>query len=78
MRSIASGRFRQSEAFRLSALCAPLGLLVASPSLAQHQPVRCAPFVRLTETLPANKMTIDSTQAKIGRSIKNRANMKVL
>lgn len=64
MRPIASGRFRQSEAWRLAALCAPLGLLVASPALAQQQTVRFAPFVRITETLTDNAGLRNDREAK--------------
>lgn len=54
MRAPASGRSRQSDAWRLAVLCAPLGLMAASPVLAQQQTVRLASFVRLTETITDN------------------------
>lgn len=55
MRTPASGRSRrQSDAWRLAALCAPLGLMAASPVLAQQQTFRVAPFFRVTETITDN------------------------
>ena len=55
MRTPASGRSRrQSDAWRLAALCAPLGLMAASPALAQQQAFRVAPFFRVTETITDN------------------------
>ncbi|MBL8434919.1 MAG: TIGR03016 family PEP-CTERM system-associated outer membrane protein [Zoogloea sp.] len=64
MRVRASGRSRQSDAWRLAALCAPLGLLVAAPALAQQQTVRLAPFVRLTETITDNAGLRNDRDAK--------------
>ncbi|MDD3326030.1 MAG: TIGR03016 family PEP-CTERM system-associated outer membrane protein [Zoogloea sp.] len=63
MRVRASGRSRQ-DAWRLAALCAPLGLLVASPAQAQQQTVRLAPFVRLTETITDNAGLRNDREAK--------------
>lgn len=55
MRTPASGRSRrQSDAWRLAALCAPLGLMAASPVLAQQQTFRVMPSVRFTETITDN------------------------
>lgn len=64
MRVRAFGRSRQSDAWCLAALCAPLGLLVASPALAQQQTVRLAPFVRLTETITDNAGLRNDREAK--------------
>ena len=63
MRAPASGRSRP-DAWRLAALCAPLGLMVASPVLAQQQTLRVAPFVRLTETITDNARLLNDREAK--------------
>lgn len=49
-----STRSRPPGAWRLAALCTPLGLAVASPVLAQQQTLRVAPYIRLTETISDN------------------------
>ena len=49
-----SSRSRQPGAWRLAALCTPLGLVVVSPVLAQQQTLRVVPSVRLTETITDN------------------------
>ena len=64
MRAPVFGRARQSDGWRLAALCAPLGLMVASPVLAQQQTVRVAPFVRLTETITDNVGLRNDREAK--------------
>jgi len=61
----ASGRARrQSDAWRLAALCAPLGLMAASPVLAQQQAFRVAPFFRVTETITDNAGLRNAGEAK--------------
>lgn len=54
MSARASDRYRQPDIWRLAVLCAPLGLMAASPVLAQQQTVKVVPFVRLTETITDN------------------------
>ena len=49
-----STRSRQPGAWRLAALCAPIGLVAAAPALAQQQTLKVTPSIRLTETITDN------------------------